>query len=161
MAKPEANKPPEAAAAPPRTLAPLIVARWSEAQFKQARHAIAPEAGTPYSDLLSPAYYAHIAPKVNAGDVIEVRPADGSYYAEIYVWAKGANWLQVSELTKIAPPKSVALPSVNKAFSIEFVEGAAKHRVIRNSDRAMVAQNFDTVDAANAWLAENGSRIAA
>lgn len=168
MAKPEANavKPPAPAAADKpvqreRILSPLVMSRWSEAAFVQARHAIRPEANTPYGDLLNPAYFAHIAPKVNAGDVLEVRPAEGTYYAELYVWAKGPSWLQVSELVKIERPQHSALPALNKAFSIDFVEGPAKHRVIRKSDSQVMAQHFDSPDAANAWLAQNAGRIAA
>lgn len=154
-------KEPAAEAAPARAVSPLIIARWSEAQFIQARHAIRPEVNTPFLHLLDPAYYANIAPKLNAGDILEVRPAEGSYYAELYVWGKGPNWAQVSLLRRIDRPADAALPSANKAFSIEFVEGPFKHRVIRNSDRAVVAHGFDSPDAANAWLLQNGSRIAA
>jgi hypothetical protein len=156
-AKPEATKP---AAPPPRFVA-LNVSRWSEAQFKQSRHAVSPEANTPYLHLFDPAYFAHIAPKVNANDVIEVRPAEGSYYAELYIWSKGPNWLQVSELRKIDRPSSGVLPSVDKNFSVEFVEGPSAHRVIRNSDRGVVAQGFDSPETANTWLANNIKRIAA
>jgi hypothetical protein len=156
---------PAAAAAAPaaaaRNVTPLIVARWSEAQFTQARHAIRPEANTPYADLLDPGYYAHIAGKVNVNDILEVRPAEGSYYAEMYVWAKGPSWLQVSELVRIARPANAVLASVNQAFAIDFVDGPAKHRVIRKSDRQVMGQGFDSPEAANAWLAQNSGRLAA
>jgi hypothetical protein len=150
-----------AAAPPARSVTPLILARWSEAQFTQARHAVRPEANTRYADLLDPAYWAHLAPKILANDVIEVRPAEGGYYAELYVWAKGPNWLQVSELRKIERPQHSARASGSKAFSIDFVDGPAKHRVIRTSDQQVVAQHFDSPEAANAWLGENAGRIAA
>lgn len=151
-----------AAAIVPRKAAPLIVSRWSESQFKQARHAITPEAGTRLiEDLTDPAYYAHIASKVNAGDVIEARPSDGAFYAELYVWAKGATWLQVSLLKHLVRPGPSAVPAATKGFSIEFVEGAAKHRIVRDSDRAELARGFDSPDAANTWLEANKIRIAA
>ena len=151
------------AVAPPivRSNKPLILARWSEAQFKQARHAISPEPGTRYEEILDPAFFANIAPKVNSGDIIEVRPGDGSYYAELYVWNKGANWLQVSELKRIERPTAGLMPAANTAFSIEFVEGPHKHRVLRNSDRGVIAHGFDSPEAANLWLAQNLGRIAA
>lgn len=167
MAKPETTKPPAARAEAPKTdakqraISPLIVARWSEAQFKQARHAISPEANTDYLNLFDPAYFSHIAPKVNANDIIEVRPPEGTYYAELYVWAKGPNWLQVSEIVRIERPTTVALPSISKAFSIDFVDGPAKHRVIRNSDSQVMAQHFESIEGANSWLAQNANRIAA
>lgn len=145
---------------PVRMLAPISVTRWSEAAFKQGRHAIAPEADTPLEHLLNPAYFAHIAPKVNAGDIIEVRPAGGLFYKELYVWAKGANWLHVSELVSIERPSMEAVAADDK-FSIDFVDGAKKYRVIRNSDRAELASGFDTPDIANAWLQGNKAKVAA
>jgi hypothetical protein len=173
MAKPDDKTPPAtppaakdktADAAPKvevRAVKPLILARWSEAQFVQNRHAVRPEASTAYEDVLDPGYFAHIAPKLNANDIIEVRPAEGSYYAELYVWSKGPNWAQVSELKRIERPASGVLPSANKAFSIEFVDGPAAHRVIRNSDRGVVAQGFNSPETANAWLSANVKQIAA
>lgn len=146
---------------PARALAPISVTRWSEAAFKQARHAIAPEAETPVEHLLNPAYFAHIAPKVNAHDVLEVRPADGSYYMELYVWAKGSNWLQVSVLRAIERPTLAAVPAADARFSIEFVDGAKKYRVIRAADRAELASGFETPEVANAWLDGNKGRLAA
>lgn len=175
MAKPEAPAetppaapPPEApkpkavkAAEPVRNVPPLTVARWSEAQFKQARHAVTPEGGVLVEDLLDPAYFAHVAPKMNAGDIIEVRPADGAFYAELYIWAKGPSWLQVSLLKQLDRPGPAAVRSALKGFSIEFVEGVAKHRVVRDGDRAEIARGFETPAAANAWLEANKVRIAA
>ncbi len=140
-------------------MTPLIVSRWSEAQFIQARHSIKPEAGTAYEDLFDPSYFAHIALKLNVGDIIEVRPAEASYYAELYVWAKGQGWAKVSVLNKIERPADTVVAP--KGFSIDFVEGASKHRVLRDSDRQVVAKGFDTPEAANAWLAQNAGRIAA
>lgn len=152
---------PAATAAAQRSVTPLIISRWSESQFTQARHAVRPEPNTPYADLLDPAYWAHIAPKVLANDVIEVRPAEGSYYAEFYVWAKGPNWLQVSELRKIDRPANKAMPSANAAFLIDFVDGPAKHRVIRALDSQVMAQSFVSPADANAWISQNVGRIAA
>ncbi|MGY4295375.1 hypothetical protein ACVWXN_003470 [Bradyrhizobium sp. i1.4.4] len=130
-------------------------------RFKQARHAIAPEAETPVEHMLNPAYFAHIAPKVNALDVIEVRPADNSYYMELYVWAKGSNWLQVSVLRAIERPALAAVAAIDERFSIEFVDGAKKHRIIRKADRAELASGFETEALANAWLTGNLGQLAA
>lgn len=148
------------AAAPARKVSPIIIARWSEAQFKQARHAITPEPGTVLEDLLNPAYYANIAPRVNVGDVIEARPADGAYYAEIYVWAKGPNWLHVSPVRYMERPPAAAAADT-RGFSIEFVEGPTKHRVVRDGDRAELARGFESADEANAWLKANLGQLAA
>ncbi|MCK1501498.1 hypothetical protein [Bradyrhizobium sp. 188] len=148
-------------AKPVRALAPISVTRWSEAAFKQGRHAITPDADTPVEHLLNPAYFAHIAPKVNSGDVIEVRPADNLFYLELYVWAKGSNWLHVSELRRIERPSMAAVAAEDGKFSIEFVDGAKKYRVIRNSDRAELSNGFETPEIANAWLAGNRSKVAA
>jgi len=164
-----AEKPPAPAAAPvadkpvpaPRKVAALTVSRWSEAAFKQARHAITPEAGTPVEDLLNPAFYANIAGKMNAGDIVEARPADGAYYLELYVWDRGDNWAQVGVLRALERPGPVAVPSTDDAFLIEFVDGAKKHRVLRKSDKAEVAHGFATVAAANAWLEHNRGKLAA
>ncbi len=160
---PAPAKPEKTAEALPvkRAVAPLIASRWSEAQFVQARHSVRPEAGTAYEDLFNPAYFAHIAAKLRAGDIVEARPAEGSYYAELYVWAVGPGWAQVSELTKIQRPAGVADASANKGFAVDFVEGTSKHRIIRLSDRQVMAKGFDTPEAAREWLAANAAQIAA
>ena len=164
-AKAAASKPapakPAPVAAPTRALAPISVTRWSEAAFKQARHSITPEAETPREHLLNPAYFAHIAPKVNAHDIIEVRPADGAFYMELYVWAKGSNWLHVSELTSVERPTLSGLVAADGKFSIEFVDGARKYRVVRTADRAELASGFETPALASAWLDGNKAKVAA
>jgi hypothetical protein len=156
--KAKATTEPDAA---PRRVVPLQVTRWQLGEFMNHRHSVAPASNTPFEDLLRPEFWANIT-RLTAGDIIEVRPEDQSYYAELYVMKKDRNSATVAVIR--APVRLEAafkpLPG-EKSFKIEFAGTHAKWRVIRLADLAVMRDKFASEAEARAWLGEYERVVAA
>lgn len=69
--------------------APITTSRITLAEYARNIFVVTPEHGTPFEDILKPSYWLHVADTVSMRlrpyDRIEVRPEDGSYFAELIV----------------------------------------------------------------------------
>jgi len=156
-AKPGATEPVEEA----RRVVPLQVTRWQLGEFLNNRHSVSPASGTPFEDLLRPEFWANIT-RMAAGDIIEVRPEDQSYFAELYVLKRDRNSATVAVIRE--PVRLVAaykpLPGeVN--FDVEFAGSMAKWRVVRRSDKSVMRDKFNSEGEARKWLADYERMVAA
>lgn len=117
--------------------------RFHEASFHHARHSAHPVEGTKFENILSDSYWSHVAAKINAGDIIEVRPEEGDYYAELYVQVKVGNNIKVHCIRKDD------LPPIDQASNADdyVVAHRGTHRqwcVVRKKDNAIIAEGFKT-----------------
>lgn len=130
----------------------IIESRFKLAEYARATHHVTPEPGTPLKEMLKPEYWAHVARKMKVGDRIEVDAEERTWFAELYVRGVSAAAVSVAVLRHI---------EFNKPDSEEAGEAecSAKHagrgvwRVIRNADKAIVQDGFQTKEAAEAWIA--------
>ena len=114
--------------------------RFRGGDFVRSIYSVTPENGTPDEALLNPAYWAHVAKHLRSGDKIEVLAEDGSYYAEFLVAGANATGALVREL---AHKRFDALPAQvidEGEYEIRWSGPVNKHRVIRKSDKAILAE---------------------
>jgi hypothetical protein len=116
-----------------------------------------PEHGTPFEAVLNEKYWAHNSVKMKTGDRIEVRAADGSYYAELYVQDAGRLYAKVAVLSHV----ELGAVDVQEGSSIEGYEvrwcgPRLKWCVMRGQDRLKSEMDKGT---ALAW-AQNHAKAA-
>lgn len=144
-----------------RRVVPLQVTRWQLGEFMNSRHSVSPASGTPFEDLLRPEFWANIT-RLAAGDIIEVRPEDQSYYAELYVMRRdrtAATVAVIREPVKLVPAFKPLPGEVN--FRVEYAGSHGKWRVLRISDKAVMRDRFESEGLARTWLTEYERMLAA
>lgn len=139
---------------------PITMSRHALTEVVAARHSISPEAGTPFEDVLKPGYFANIASKLHPTDIIEVRPEEGSYYAELIVWNAGKAHANVSPVMHVKRPSGMTMKIV-EGFEVEFRAGPTMYRVVRASDGTEIKSGFSNPDDATDWLIANRKQFAA
>lgn len=145
----------------PRRVVPLQVTRWQFGEFTNARHSVSPAAGTAWDDILRPEFWANIT-RLSAGDIIEVRPEDASYYAELYVLRRERTSATVAVIREPVKLEAAYKPLPGEVkFKVEFAGSLAKWRVLRESDKSMLRDKFGTEAEARRWLADYERMVAA
>jgi hypothetical protein len=160
-------------------LAPKLTPdRFKEAEYTRRVWAMTPAVGTEVKHLLAPAYWSHVAAKLNPTDRIEVITEDNAWFAELLVMSQGGNWAQVKllryvQLTGVAAaPEAVVektsesvaeevteptteTPSTDSQLTVSYGGIKARHRVIRKSDKAVLKDGFPTQAEAVKWMHEH------
>lgn len=151
------------APAKPEKVFKIHESRFALAESKRNVWFATPVEGTPFGELLQPAYWSHIARRLRPGDLIEVVPDENTYKAFLVVLDAGQNWAKVALDRKVdlSPPASVAAGDINKEYAVEWKGPHWKHAVIRVSDKQVVEKGFNTRDEAGRWIATNASRMMA
>lgn len=147
------------AAVAPTKRRKLPESRMNIAEALRTRHVVVPEAGTDFAELADPLYWAHVARKLRPGDMLEIHPEDGGYFAELIVRAVEGN----GRGAKVAALRHVKLDAVaNSAedYRVEWKGQMQKHAVVRVRDKEVMQGGFGTKDEAMAWLAANGKSLA-
>jgi len=134
----------------------LSPAGLTPAEHISTVYATTSEYGVTKEDILTPSYWAHVAQKLRARDVIRVLAEDGSFYMELLVTAADKTWAKVVALNYIDFNKSGKLTdeqvaTVGNDYDVRFVP-TKKWCVIRKSDRAMVVESLHSKDDAKNWL---------
>lgn len=144
----------EAVTTQPKPRAPLISPRLQEAEYERRVFVATPEAGTKLEEMLSPGYWAHVAPRLTPWSRIEVRAEDGAFYAEMLVLSCERNWAKMFVLNKydLIPADLMMMPSASDEFKIEFAGPHHKWRVVRLSDKEVLRTGYQTKEEANTWL---------
>ena len=126
--------------------------RIKEAEFVRTVFAVAVPAGTTLAEMASPAYWTHVAARLQNGSRLEVTPEDGAWYAELYVVACAKTWAKTVLLRQVALESSEPLPDETHGFTIAWGGNLKKFRVVRDSDKAELKAEFPTKREAGAWL---------
>lgn len=129
----------------------ILQRQIQQADYVRTVHAATPEPGTNLDNMLQPDYWAHVAKSLKAGDLIEVRAADGEWFAELYVRSTSATDAKVVVLRehsfaeKRAPTQDV---------DVKF-RGEKKWSVVRKSDKTVLIEGLETKGAAEDWAKAN------
>lgn len=110
-------------------------------------------AGHILTNLMEPAYWSHIATKVNIGDEIIALAEDNTYRAHLLVLQKGVGWVQVFCLKFDELTKPFEMPAdADTSYIIEFSGNYHKWRVTRRVDGQVLVAQLKTRDEAVNWL---------
>lgn len=122
---------------------------------------VKPERGTTLAEMLVPQYWVHVHRQLQALDRIEVRPADGSWWAELLVIAVEPFAARVEVLrehqigrqngAEIEPPKGYSF----------MHRGSNGWCAIRLSDGIVLKEKEPSIEAIAAWLAGHLRKLAA
>jgi hypothetical protein len=123
------------------------------AEFSRNAYRLTPEVGLPLAEILKPSYWVHTAVMLRPGNIVEVAPTDMSWFAELYVRSAGANEVRVALLRHVEFDKPQTAVDTDEC-EIKFA-GGAKWRVMRKADKAVLSENHQTREQAEAWLARH------
>lgn len=153
---------PAAVSGEPKKVKPASEERLGLIEHKVLQYHYEAEAGTDPQDMLSVAYWTHIAAKLRPFTQIYAWAEDLSWYAEFLVIDVGANWAKVElkmhkKLGKLDTQRRVVmLPGHTVSHGGTF----AKWRVIRDADNMVLRDKFATEGDAYGWLADYAKSIA-
>jgi len=140
--------------------APILTAdRLKGAEFDRVVHTANPPAGHTLEHMLSPAYWAHVAPKLMPWAKIEVRAEDGTYYGELLVLACDRTWarmhvLRWDDLTTQDVSMTAAMMPAASAYEVKHNPTLRWH-VVRKADRQLMHRDAQTAEDAQTWLREH------
>lgn len=145
------------------TANPLMPANFKGAEFARSCFQAVPEHGTTIDDLLVNEYWAHVAPNMKPGDLIEVDAEDGTYWAMLKVRNAGRNWAKVSLLIHrpLSEVVEVEAASWSEQFRIRHLVGPQKWRVERKSDGETIRHGFLTREDAEKYAKSHMQAMAA
>lgn len=122
-----------------------------QAELIRTVYVAQPEPGTTLDEMLKPEYWAHVAKDLKLpGTRIEVMPAGGEWFAELYVRSVGKQDAKVSVLRHVvfdAPQKQ------DDDYDVRS-RGGAGWSVVRKSDKAVLFEKGQTRADAEAELAK-------
>ena len=130
---------------------PLASNKFKNAEFVRNVFAITPPPGVTIEDMLKREYWTHVANLLGPMARIEVLPRDGKFFAELIVTASGKNWANVC-LRDYVVLDNFNAPADNSIYTVKHLGGDSGWAVVRNSDKQVMGDGFDTSDEANAWL---------
>jgi|GEM_PF-2265012 len=109
--------------------------------------------GTPFENILMPAFWANVSRKMKMGDKLLVLPRDGAWYAELIVWDAGQNWANVDGACA-RRPSFEATPGVELEFIVvsDPVDGFC---VKRRATGAVLKKNFPNAEDARRWILDH------
>lgn len=135
----------------------LIDPRCKEASFVRNIWVATPDVKTPYEHVLKQEFWVHVAHKMKPMDRIEVHAEDGSYFAELMVIDAGKAFAKVAEMRKINFTRhEVGVDSDD--YDVSFIP-AKRWRVIRKSDKQVMAEELPTKDEAMLWIANHKKTV--
>lgn len=138
----------------------ILKNRLTEAEFSRVVWSAVPESGTTLADMVKPEYWAHVAKFLKPGARIEIQPEDNSWFAELYVRTVKEQSAVVQVLRAVtfdeAPPAQ-ATDKTGPAYFAKFCGPAAKWRVYRTVDNAVMAEKLDTREQADQWITDNAA----
>ena len=144
---------------------PILTAdRLKGAEYERVIHTASPAVGHTMEHMLTPAYWAHVAPKLKPWDRVEVRAEDGTYYAEFLVLACDRTWARMHVLRwDDLSTQDVSLTEASQAsaaFEVKHTPNLRWH-VIRKSDRQIMHKEAQTRADAETWLREHLKMVTA
>ena len=126
--------------------------RFLGAEYARQDWVVNAEEGTTISDVLDPAYWAHVSAQMKPYDRVEVRLETGEWMLDLLVLSSDRNWARVHvlhnhslvEVGQVAPPATL--------HQVKWRGPQHKHCVVRISDGQVLSANHDTADIAAQWL---------
>lgn len=141
----------------------LIPSDLKLADYDRNRFLARPPEGTTLEDVLKPDFWAHVSRQFRpgGGDIIEVFPMDGAYYAELFVAeCRKTGLVNQVRLVKLNYTPLSTDATVNKqveaegAYRIVYRGPEKKHTVTRVADNTIVSEGHATKQDAQKWIDE-------
>lgn len=132
--------------------------RFALAEYKFNEWAVVLEFGIPFSSVLNPDFWSHVAVQLKQGDIIHVRSEDHSFYARIYVRACDRLWAKVGVIESI---EFGAEDKEEDGLAVKWIIGKKKFAVVRKSDNQVIHEGFQIKEDAIAWMTEHNKQMAA
>jgi hypothetical protein len=133
----------------------ILHQRLRQVEFARNCWAVTPERTTTFEDMLSPAYWSHVARTLKQGDRIEVLADDFSYFAELIVTSTADTEANVAVLRKVELGEAKASPKAETDECEVTHRGTAGWSVIRKSDKTVLFEKGETKAQAKDWLAKH------
>lgn len=132
----------------------LLERQFTVAENVRQEIVIMPEIGTTMEEMQNPAYWSHVASRLRAWDRIEVRPADGTWWAELVVRVVQpfAVRVHVLRLVKFPDAQRAAAGSDVPPGYVISQRGARGWTVVRETDNEVLKDKEQTRGHAVAWL---------
>lgn len=125
----------------------LIEARLKEAEYERKVYVVNAEHGTTINDVLEPAYWAHVAPKLRPYTRLEVRIDSGEWMLELLVLSCDRTWAKVAVLHRYElAPGDEDMPPASK-HKVEFKGPHWKWCVIRVADGGVIFKGLEKEQA--------------
>lgn len=119
-----------------------------------------PFAETDIEDVLRSEYWAHVATKLQAGELIQVLPEDRAYFAELIVLDCGRTWAKVMLLRKVDLVAVKRQEIKVDGFTVTW-RGPRKYSVVRATDKQVMSEDHATKESALAWLDQHQKTVTA
>lgn len=151
------------AVATARVSTKLGPSKFSEADYRRAVWYATPPFGTTMEEITKPAFWAHVCIRLRPLAEIIVVPEGNAFYARLLVLSTSRVEASV-RLLEYHALKEGAVPSVPAAaaptgnpegwddYLIKYVNPSVKHRVQRKVDKAVLKDELETQEEAEAWL---------
>jgi hypothetical protein len=118
-----------------------------------------PPAGTPFENVLVPAFWANVSRRMKMGDKVIVVPRDGAFYGELVVWDAGQNWAHVSGGCQERPAFEASAAGVDEQFDI--VNDPIDGFCVRRKNGAVIKKNFPNHEDARTWIRDHQKALRA
>jgi len=126
--------------------------RIKELGHWQNWHTVNAQIGTTRENILKEEYWAHVAQKINRGDMLFVRADDGEWVAEYYVTDCSRTWVKVFELNWWPLVTLKISESVKDGLEYHWFGNQHQCGVIRTSDGTAMVKGLRSKEAALEWI---------
>ena len=137
---------------------PLLPNHLRESEYVRTQWSVPVDERVVLADVVSPTFWVHVTKRLRQWDVIEVRPVDATWFARLMVRSVGPAGpvlavLEQHEFTDRKKPEVKAKPKAETAadYEVKF-SGSDKWRVLRKTDKEVVARGLETKEAADEAL---------
>lgn len=126
------------------------------AEYDRVLMVARPVAGTVLADMLPPEYWAHVVKNLRQGSRIEVLPAEGTWFAELFVRSveEKAAHVFVLRFVDFDAEESAPVVEGEAPYTMKFCGPVAKFRVTRVSDNETMIEGLDKLGAQK-WIADH------
>lgn len=126
--------------------------RMLQSEYARQDWVINAEEGTSISDVLDPAYWAHVSAQMKPYDRAEVRLETGEWMLELLVLTSERNWARVHLLQKydLVATEQVAPPA--QKHLVKWRGPQHKHCVVRIADNEVLSKDHESAEIAAQWL---------
>lgn len=108
------------------------------------------KSGTTLEDALKPEFWVHLGHKLRPCDQLELLPEDMSFYAKVIVKDAGRLWANVAllQVVDLDPIGTISQEPMLDEYDVQWSGPHDKFRVIRKSDKTVMAKGFKSKDTA-------------
>lgn len=138
--------------------------RLATAEYAHQTFVATPETGTPPDALLDPKYWAHYSVnpnvKINVGDIVLVKPEDGTYFMELLARDAFRGGIKMVELRRVVLDAAESAADDGE-FELKFSGPNLRWRVIRKADKREMVNGIQSKEGARDWVREHKKSLAA